>query len=307
MARLRGRKVLVLGAGFVGVVVAIAAAVVNNNQLALVAIAALVGLGVALAFFALDAARSSERRIDALERALTGEQGLKGEIRSLTTHVTSSKEQLRRDLTRELRDQTTQFESLLQVLPRLGGLPLLPPSGGFALDARALAELSDHLLGTKPQLVLELGSGTSTVWIAHHLKQTGGRIVSCDHDPYYANATRLHLERHSLADIAEVRDAPLVARGEETPWYDKSALADLEDIDLLLVDGPPAATGPFARRPALEVLRHSLRPGATVILDDTHREDEQAILREWLERWPEFRRIDAGVSRMAVLQDVGAR
>jgi predicted O-methyltransferase YrrM len=133
--------------------------------------------------------------------------------------------------------------------------------------------------------VVELGSGTSTVWLAYALEQTGGRIVSLDHDPHYAQNTREMLRAHGLDQVAEVRDAPLApitVREADFRWYDTGALSDLNDIDLLLVDGPPGSIGPLSRYPALSVLRPRLAAGATVVLDDLSREDEQETLRRWV-------------------------
>ena len=303
MARFGRRKAAVWGATAIIVAVAVGAAAAENLELAMGATAVLAGLASLLEFGAWDTARGASSRLARVERKQASGESLKREIEALSRHVSRTKEQLRWEITKDLREQTKQVEALLQVLPRSGDHPLLPPSGGFALDARALGELRDLIRRERPQFVVELGSGTSTVWIAQQLKQTGGRIVSIDHDSDYAEATRRQLALHSLTDVAEVRVAPLADRGEDAPWYDETALEGLAGIDLLLVDGPPEATGPFARRPALEVLRGALRPGAVVALDDIHRDTEQEILEGWTARWPEFRRVDAGVSTMAVLKD----
>lgn len=301
--RVGRRKAIVWAVAAVGIVVAVVAAVAGNLDLAVAAAAVLAGLAAFVGIGAWEASRATNRRVERLAKRVHEPHDVEPQLQELTRHVSRVKEQLRRDLVRDLREQTKQIEALLQVLPRFGDHPVLPPSGSFALDARSLAELADIVVRERPQLVVELGSGTSTVWIAHQLKATGGRLVSIDHDPKYAAATRYQLDLQSLSDVAEVNEAPLVARAEGTPWYDESAFAGLTGIDLLLVDGPPGSTGPHARRPALEVLREALSPGATVILDDVVRDEEKEILDEWMARWPEFVRIDAGISSMAVLKD----
>jgi hypothetical protein len=53
-------------------------------------------------------------------------------------------------------------------------------------------------------------------------------------------------------------------------------------IDLLFVDGPPKATGPQARFPAIPVLLSQLSDDALIVLDDTAREDERAISDRWV-------------------------
>jgi hypothetical protein len=97
------------------------------------------------------------------------------------------------------------------------------------------------------------------------------------------------IAEHGLDAVVEVRDAPLrpvEVRGTTFDWYDADALADVDDIDLLVVDGPPGSTGPMSRYPALDMLRHKLSRTATVFLDDLSRDDEQETLRRWAEENP---------------------
>jgi hypothetical protein len=88
-----------------------------------------------------------------------------------------------------------------------------------------------------------------------------------------------------------VRDAPLedltLADGTYT-WYARRAWQDLAGIDLLFVDGPPAATAAKARYPALPSLREALSPASIVVLDDLVVPDMQETLRLWLDAYPEF-------------------
>lgn len=135
--------------------------------------------------------------------------------------------------------------------------------------------------------VVELGSGLSTVWMAAAAAREGRgiRIISFDHDERWGRETREALSRLDLEGVAEVRLAPLEPLPEaepgDVPWYAVGAMADLPLIDLLVVDGPPAATGAYARRPAVPVLEPRLQERATVVLDDTDREEEAALVVEW--------------------------
>ena len=206
--------------------------------------------------------------------------------RELNEALTEQQKATTNGTDRLLRAQNNEVEALLQLFQGFVPRAPMPPSGGFALNPTDLLDLL-HLIRTRrPRLVLELGSGTSTVWIAYALEQTGGRLVSLDHDPAYAGKTRSQLAAHGLAEVAEVRDAalrPVVLDGRSFPWYDTDALADLREVDLLLIDGPPEKTGPDARYPAMWVLEDLLADAATVVFDDAHRHDEQVALRKWTE------------------------
>ncbi|WP_182494911.1 O-methyltransferase [Nesterenkonia jeotgali] len=208
--------------------------------------------------------------------------------------------------TRESRDVVLQIESLMQLFAQ-GGVESrapMPPTGGFALDAPGLLHLL-HLIRSKhPRRILELGSGTSTIWIAHLCRELGIELVSLDHLERYAERTRDGLRRHGLEDVADLRVAPLESLelgGETFQWYSSQALADLGEIDFLIIDGPPQATGPRARFPAVPVLWEKLSDQATVVLDDTHRAGEVEILESWLSQFEGLVHEDQGISRLGVL------
>jgi predicted O-methyltransferase YrrM len=197
-----------------------------------------------------------------------------------------------------------EFEATVQLFQDFTPRAPMPSSGDYALNPTDLLELL-HLIRTrKPRLVLELGSGTSSVWIAYAVEKAGGRLVSLDHDPGYARQTRAVLAAHGLDDVAEVREAPLTPvelEGRTYPWYDADALTDLHDVDFLLVDGPPAATGPDARYPALHVVQKRLADTATIVFDDANRRDEQAALLRWTETITGLSREGEILGRHAVL------
>ncbi len=183
-----------------------------------------------------------------------------------------------------LRAQSREIEAMAQLFRDFTPRAPMPSSGDFALNPTDLLDLLHIVRLRQPALVVELGSGTSSVWLAYALEQFGGRLVSLDHDAEYARRTQDLLEAHGLTAVAEVRYAPLAeltTAGRTYPWYELGRLADLRDIELLLIDGPPAATGPDARFPAMHVLENRLAATATIVLDDVNRPDEQEAVRRW--------------------------
>ena len=224
--------------------------------------------------------------------------------RELTDLLTAQQKTIATGTDRLLRAQTGEVEALVQLFQGFTPRAPMPSSGGFALNPTDLLDLL-HLIRTRrPRLVLELGSGTSSVWIAYALEEVGGRLVSLDHDPGYAEKTRAQLAAHGLTGVAEVRDAPLrpvLLDDRSFPWYDTDALADLRAVDLLLIDGPPEKTGPDARYPAMRVLEDRLADAATVVFDDAHRHDEQVALRKWVETIEGLTEEGEALGRHAVL------
>lgn len=212
-------------------------------------------------------------------------------------------------LPRLYRDQLREVEAMLQLFDGVSRRAPMPPSGNWALNPTDLLELWSVLEQQRPKQVLELGSGTSSVWLGYALEQLGGRLVSVDHDPQFGGRTREQLRRHGLEEIVEVRDAPLrpvsltsADADEEFPWYDPEVFTDLVDVDLLLVDGPPGKTRPLSRLPALPMLRDRLAAQAVVVLDDAQRPDEQEIVRQWRARYPEAALLSPANTKLAVLR-----
>jgi len=197
------------------------------------------------------------------------------------------------DLEKEIKQTFRQLEALQNLSAVLPASEMLPATRGWAASPDLLAVLVDLVITERPALVVECGSGASTLWLALAMRRfkINGRIIALDHDPVFGGTTRDFLARHDVRDLAEVRDAPLESfslDGHTYSWYARRAWEDLTGIDLLFVDGPPAATGHQARYPALPLLSGSLSPAATIVLDDLVVPDMQEVLRLWLDASPDF-------------------
>ena len=193
----------------------------------------------------------------------------------------------------EIKQTFRQLEALQNLSAVLPANDVLPATRGWAASPDLLMVLVDLVITERPSLVVECGSGASTLWLALAMRrfEIDGRIVALDHDPVFGAKTRDLLARHNVRDLTEVRDAPLESfslEGETYSWYARRAWEDLKGIDLLFVDGPPATTGHQARYPALPLLSGSLSPVATAVLDDLVVPDMQKVLRLWLDAYPDF-------------------
>src|SRR5215472_9367088 len=86
----------------------------------------------------------------------------------------------------------------------------LPPMGRWAVSPDFARILVDVILERAPRLVLELGSGVSTLLCAYCLERNGsGAIVSVEHENAFVRATAENIRKHSLDRFARVVHAPL--------------------------------------------------------------------------------------------------
>lgn len=261
-----------------------------------------------------DRHRESVNRIDGLEKHMQSSPDetsnrLNDISKDLSTSLSRHIDKIIKDQTERLvkagYDETRQVEALLQLFRKIEGQAPMPPSGQWAMSPSGILQLVALMETRRPKLVVELGSGTSTVWIAQTLKTNRlGRVVSIDHDPHYAAITREFLQLHGLDEYGEVREAPLsllTLGDDEFAWYQRSVFADLTDIDLLVIDGPPARSSREARYPALPTLRDRLSSDAIVVLDDASREDEARIVERWCAEFDGLSRHSAVLGNVSVL------
>lgn len=179
------------------------------------------------------------------------------------------------------------------VLPDMHGFPISPDLGIYIVR---LIETGNY------DAVIEFGSGVSTTLIALAIQKSsvtkGEAAIPClsfEHLDTYLSATIQQLKNANLQKLVELVHAPLVenvgAHEAPTPYYDcRRSLQDLkESLNnpqpklLVLVDGPPAATGPYARYPALDVVDSAFEGMAEVhyLMDDYIRQDERDIVALW--------------------------
>jgi predicted O-methyltransferase YrrM len=191
-----------------------------------------------------------------------------------------------------LEADVAQVEPLLALRDRLAPRRPLPAMRGFAIAPDFALVLTELIADERPELVVETGSGVSTLVIAYGLEQLGrGRVIALDHDAGYVAATRAALERHGLSAYATVVHAPLEPieiDGEHHRWYARGALAGLPPIDLVVDDGPPRYLGDLLRYASLPELAARIAPRGVFVLD-VIADEEREILARWRARFPEFR------------------
>ncbi|WP_018915556.1 class I SAM-dependent methyltransferase [Vreelandella zhanjiangensis] len=216
------------------------------------------------------------------------------DIMNLLKELSVNQLNIQKEQKKMLENNYTQIESLIWLKKQLKLKGRLPPLRGWAASPDFLLKLHSHILNTRPYNVVEFGSGASTIVIADALRQNGvGRLLSMEHSQFYANQTISSLRSECLNSWVDIRISNLVAwngfhineRADMKPsmWYQKELLTDVQNISLVVVDGPPASTCQYARYPALLALENHLSDDVQIWMDDASRKEEKVICQKWAE------------------------
>ncbi len=144
----------------------------------------------------------------------------------------------------------------------------------FIAHALALAALPG-------EVILECGSGLTTLLLAEVARESGRELVALEHDPDWAERVETALAERGC-DPRIVRWARLKSYGDfdwyEIDWDWQGHLPS--PIDLVVCDGPPGNLCQ-GRIGLFSVLGQFFASGATVLLDDAHRPGEADALVQW--------------------------
>ena len=206
-------------------------------------------------------------------------------LRALHQRVSKSNQQTQESI-KELKEQVwhsyRQSEALQQLFALLKFSAPIPPTRSWAASPDLLLTIADLVRTRKPRLVVELGSGVSTLIVA---KAGARKVISIDNSAEFAMKTREMLKAHKIRGV-EVRVAPLKAHASGVDWYDTAKLKDLKKIDMLIIDGPPGSKNSDARKPALKELLAKLSPNVVVVIDDVNRIGERQLAEAFAKALP---------------------
>ncbi len=163
------------------------------------------------------------------------------------------------------------------------------PWSQAAMRPSAIAAVLNDIVINNRSCIVECGGGVSSFYIGRLLRGRGGHLFTVEHDAAWAAIMNQALEAERLSDHVSVIHAPLARTSYSLNgnlWYNQDSLerlTDRRDIDMLIVDGPPAYDKElrYARYPAVPFFKGSLAKDYTVILDDINRQGEQEILQKW--------------------------
>ncbi len=200
-----------------------------------------------------------------------------------------------RSIERDLEEERTQVQAIHSIYSFITPRFPLPSMSRWTAYPDLAKTIVHECMMNKPGLVVELGSGISTLITAYVLEQhgeVGAQVISLDHNEEYTQKTKNLIKSNKLESNAQVIYSPLEPRqiGDKIyNWYSLERLTTKINIDLLIVDGPPVKTNQLARYPALPSLISRLSKDCVIILDDAARKSEQQTVSQWMHEFPGFK------------------
>lgn len=165
----------------------------------------------------------------------------------------------------------------------------LPSFRNEAISPDFGLELVELIFKNKIKKIVELGSGTSTILMGHCLRQIGaGKIYTFEQDEVFFNQTKAEIIKHDLSNFVDLRLSKLKdykIKEKKWKWYDLNFFSDIQEIELLIVNGPSGNLQRNSRYPAVPLICEKLKNNSIVILDDIKRKEEKDIFETWFREY----------------------
>ena len=238
--------------------------------------------------------RGELRGVDEALRGVVGEQveGVRGELRGVDEALRGVVGQEVEKLSKRVQDWRKLdlaesygvASSIAFLVSSIRPDNPLEFSRGWSATPELLAHIYHYIVTTKPKVVLDIGSGMSTLICGLAVeKSPETKVISWEHLPEYSEQTMSLLRKFGVEDHVDLQLRPLEpvdVEGTTYSWYAGPHSLG-QKIDLLIVDGPPGIIGEKARYPAFPLLRKEFAKKATVLLDDVERDEESQVLHAW--------------------------
>ncbi len=154
--------------------------------------------------------------------------------------------------------------------------------GDWALDKASIMVLWQRLQEERPRIIIESGSGTSTLIHARYfqLHQPDGRVISLEQDDQEKTRVEELLNKHGLSSFAHVLYAPL----DQFDRYQVDAdvlekILGQDKADWLVIDGPSGKPG--CRSAVMDAMLPYMTSKARWFTDDAFRDGELDFLQRW--------------------------
>jgi len=194
----------------------------------------------------------------------------------------------------DLNNLYAQITDFMQIERIIGSGIILKPLRGWALSPDAVVHILAELQQRDDPVMIEFGSGQSTVIFASYFKRRGkGRLISVEHDAVYAANIMKQIEALGLMEYVESHVVPLkdytdVQTGNVSKSYDLTCVKKERKLDVVLVDGPPMSFGILTRYYPIHWSLENLAVAGKIFLDDADRPNERLIVQRVARNQPQI-------------------
>ena len=227
-------------------------------------------------------------------------------LRQHTQEIQGLKTQLSKQIKREIANTTKQLEAHQALQALLGDVPA--PLHGWPISSDFALQLVRLILDRSYDLIIEFGSGTSTLVCLRTLEQfnlnsadqatSSHRLITFEHLNTYHQKTTDLVDPCSNRPLLDLRLSPLEpwedATGSYSYYTGTAAIGEaIQAIAssvgrplklLVVIDGPPGATCHWARYPAVPIVLDAgsgMDLSIDFLLDDMIRADEKEMSLAW--------------------------
>ena len=186
----------------------------------------------------------------------------------------------------EDKDYKKLYRSELKKLSAEYGITKFPKFTRYSMPPEIIIEIFKKISTNKPKVIVEYGSGSSTILIDTFLdlENLSSSYYSIEHDKTFYNKVSTKVKRAQTRLVfSPIMEYKIFNKAWK--WYSMEWVRKIEKIDLLIIDGLPHYIQKHARYPALPLSVNKLDQNSIIMLDDTHREEEREILELWDEQF----------------------
>jgi predicted O-methyltransferase YrrM len=167
-----------------------------------------------------------------------------------------------------------------------------PHISGSTMSEEALWYMTQLVAHEKPEAILELGSGVSSIAFAY-AQENFKRLYSIDDSAKYLSISKNNVSKHFPHSLEKIQfiNAPIETfkfQGKTFETYSPNTLKSYiqpDSIDFLLIDGPYARM--YGRVSVLPLVARYLKQNVLIVLDDASRSTEVEAVEGWKRIWGE--------------------
>lgn len=156
---------------------------------------------------------------------------------------------------------------------------------GYSLSFQAIQHIANDIVISKPQTILEIGSGLSTIILSNFISELdyNPEFISIDQDPAWQKHLQSQCQNVDFYDFDITSNSEFAMEGNK--WFEipEDSMLRRKKYDLAIIDGPKGSESKYSRFGIVNFLKEKITESTIIFLDDTDREDEKFILQQMKE------------------------